>query len=181
MAVSDANVLIIVNNWGIEESELMRPLRELAAAGARVMLAATTLDPCETVSHDRYPGETITPDTLLSDMRAEDYDLLVVPGGTCNVDRLRVNPDALRLAREFAQAGKPVAAVCHGPWLLVNAGLLGGKTLTSCRYIKADIENAGGTQVDTPLHVCEANGWTLITSRKPDDLNDFIAGIERAL
>ena len=120
MAVNETNVLIIVNNWGIEETELTRPLRDLRKAGARVTVAATTLDPCETVRHDRYEGETITPDALLSDVQAADYDLLVVPGGTCNVDRLRVNPDAIALAQEFAHEGKPIAAICHGPWLLVN-------------------------------------------------------------
>ncbi len=79
MAVENAKVLIIVNNWGIEETELTRPLRDLKAAGAAVTLAAATLDPCETVSHDRYEGETLTPDALLSDVNAGDYDLLVVP------------------------------------------------------------------------------------------------------
>lgn len=128
MAVENSRVLIIVNNWGIEETELTRPLRDLKAAGAKVTLAATTLDPCETVQHDRYEGETLTPDARLSDVQAADYDLLVVPGGTCNVDRIRVNEDAITLAQEFAHEGKPIAAICHGAWLLVNAGLVAGKT-----------------------------------------------------
>ena len=128
MAVENSRVLIIVNNWGIEETELTRPLRDLKAAGAKVTLAATTLDPCETVQHDRYEGETLTPDALLSDVQTADYDLLVVPGGTCNVDRIRVNEDAIALAQEFAHEGKPIAAICHGAWLLVNAGLVAGKT-----------------------------------------------------
>ncbi len=117
MAVENSTVLIIVNNWGIEETELTRPLRDLKAAGAKVTLAATTLDPCETVQHDRYEGETLTPDARLSDVQAADYDLLVVPGGTCNVDRIRVNEDAITLAQEFAHEGKPIAAICHGAWL----------------------------------------------------------------
>ena len=139
MAVENSRVLIIVNNWGIEETELTRPLRDLKAAGAKVTLAATTLDPCETVQHDRYEGETLTPDARLSDVQAADYDLLVVPGGTCNVDRIRVNEDAITLAQEFAHEGKPIAAICHGAWLLVNAGLVAGKTAAPCRYIAADI------------------------------------------
>lgn len=114
MAVENSTVLIIVNNWGIEETELTRPLRDLKAAGAKVTLAATTLDPCETVQHDRHEGETLTPDARLSDVQAADYDLLVVPGGTCNVDRIRVNEDAITLAQEFAHEGKPIAAICHG-------------------------------------------------------------------
>lgn len=161
MAVENSTVLIIVNNWGIEETELTRPLRDLKAAGAKVTLAATTLDPCETVQHDRYEGETLTPDARLSDVQAADYDLLVVPGGTCNVDRIRVNEDAITLAQEFAHEGKPIAA--------------------PCRYIAADIENAGGHYVDEQLHVDDANGFKLITSRKPDDLDYFVDAIKDAL
>ena len=181
MAVENSTVLIIVNNWGIEETELTRPLRDLKAAGAKVTLAATTLDPCETVQHDRYEGETLTPDARLSDVQAADYDLLVVPGGTCNVDRIRVNEDAITLAQEFAHEGKPIAAICHGAWLLVNAGLVAGKTAAPCRYIAADIENAGGHYVDEQLHVDDANGFKLITSRKPDDLDYFVGAIKDAL
>lgn len=169
------------HNWGIEETELTRPLRDLKAAGAKVTLAATTLDPCETVQHDRYEGETLTPDARLSDVQAADYDLLVVPGGTCNVDRIRVNEDAITLAQEFAHEGKPIAAICHGAWLLVNAGLVAGKTAAPCRYIAADIENAGGHYVDEQLHVDDANGFKLITSRKPDDLDYFVDAIKDAL
>ena len=150
-------------------------------AGAKVTLAATTLDPCETVQHDRYEGETLTPDARLSDVQAADYDLLVVPGGTCNVDRIRVNEDAITLAQEFAHEGKPIAAICHGAWLLVNAGLVAGKTAAPCRYIAADIENAGGHYVDEQLHVDDANGFKLITSRKPADLDYFVDAIKDAL
>ena len=181
MAVENAKVLIIVNNWGIEETELTRPLRDLKAARAAVTLAAATLDPCETVSHDRYEGETLTPDALLSDVNAGDYDLLVVPGGTCNVDRIRVNEDAIAIAQEFAHEGKPIAAICHGAWLLVNAGLIAGKTAAPCRYIRADIENAGGHYVDEQLHIDDANGWRLITSRKPADLDYFVDAIKKTL
>ena len=168
-------------NWGIEETELTRPLRDLKAAGAQVTLAAITLDPCETVQHDRYEGETLTPDALLSDVQASDYDLLVVPGGTCNVDHIRVNEDAITLAQEFAHEGKPIAAICHGAWLLVNAGLVAGKTASPCRYTAADIKNAGGHYVDEQLHVDDANGFKLITSRKPADLDYFVDAIKDAL
>lgn len=144
-------------------------------------LAAITLDPCETVQHDRYEGETLTPDALLSDVQASDYDLLVVPGGTCNVDRIRVNEDAITLAQEFAHEGKPIAAICHGAWLLVNAGLVAGKTASPCRYTAADIKNAGGHYVDEQLHVDDVNGFKLITSRKPADLDYFVDAIKDAL
>lgn len=181
MAVDNAKVLIIVTNWGIEETELTRPLRDLKAAGAQVTLAATSPETCETVQHDRYEGEKLTPDALLSDVQAADYDVLVVPGGTCNVDRLRVNNDAITLAQEFAHEGKTIAAICHGPWLLVNAGLIEGKTASPCRYIAADIENAGGHYIDRELTVDDENGWKLITSRKPDDLDAFVGAIKDAL
>lgn len=180
-AIEEAKVLIIVQNWGIEETEMTRPLRDLKAAGAQVTLAAASMDPVETVQHDRYEGETVQPDETYDSVNAADYDLLVVPGGTCNVDRLRVAPAAIKLTQDFAHAGKPIAAICHGPWLLVNAGLLPGKTSSSCRYIKADIENAGGTQVDEVLHICNSNGWRLISSRKPDDLDAFVGAIKDTL
>jgi protease I len=179
--ISSRKVLIVVHDWGIEETELTRPLEDLREAGAQVTLAAPTLENVETLQHDRYPGATLAPDALLSDVQASDYDLLVVPGGTCNVDHLRINSDAIKLAKDFAAEGKPIAAICHGPWLLVNAEVLGGKTLTSCRYIKADVENAGGVHEDRQVVVDDASGWKLITSRKPDDLDAFVAAIKQAL
>lgn len=181
MSIADSKVLIIVQNWGIEETEMTRPLRDLRAAGAQVTLAAAEAGAVETVKHDRYPGETLEPDTTYDQVRAEDYDLLVVPGGTCNVDRLRVNTDAIALAQAFAAAGKPIAAICHGAWLLVNADLLKGKTLSSTRYIRADVENAGAVYHDEEVWVDDANGWRLITSRKPDDLDAFVAAIKNTL
>ncbi|WEV59195.1 type 1 glutamine amidotransferase [Bifidobacterium sp. ESL0728] len=180
-SVKDAKVLIIVRNWGIEETEMTRPLHDLRAAGASVTLAAAELAPIETVRHDRYVGEVVEPDAVYSEVSASDFDMLVVPGGTCNVDRLRVDPAAQKLARDFAAAGKPVASICHGAWLLVNSDLLKGKTLTACRYIAADIKNAGGKYVDEEVHVDNANGWKLITSRKPADLDAFVGAIKEVL
>ncbi|MCI1901994.1 MAG: type 1 glutamine amidotransferase [Bifidobacteriaceae bacterium] len=181
MTLDNSKVLIITQNWGIEETELTRPLRDLRAAGANVTLAAAEKAPVETVQHDRYAGETLDADAAYADVSAQDYDMLIVPGGTTNVDRLRVSEVAQRLAKEFSAAGKPIAAICHGAWLLVNAGVLPGKTLTSTRYIKADVENAGGTFVDQEVKVCNANGWRLITSRKPADLDAFVGAIEDTL
>ena len=180
-SITDAKVLIITQNWGIEETELTRPLRDLRSAGAQVTFAAAELAPVETLQHDRYAGETVQPETTYDQVKAADYDMLVIPGGTTNVDRLRVASKPIALAKDFVAEGKPVAAICHGAWLLVNAGVLPGKTLTSTRYIKRDVENAGGVQVDEPVYVDDANGWRLISSRKPDDLDDFVGAIKATL
>lgn len=180
-AIADAKVLIITQNWGIEETELTRPLRDLRDAGASVTLASAQPGPVETLEHDRFEGERVTSDTTYDRVREEDYDMLVVPGGTTNVDRLRVAPEPIALAQGFVRAHKPIAAICHGAWLLVNAGVLPGKTLTSTRYIKRDVENAGGVQVDEPVHIDDAGGWRLITSRKPDDLDAFVGAITDTL
>ena len=147
---------------------------------ARVLKVPFAIADATTLTEAGYVGDDVE-NILLRLVQAADYDLLVVPGGTCNVDRIRVNEDAITLAQEFAHEGKPIAAICHGAWLLVNAGLVAGKTAAPCRYIAADIENAGGHYVDEQLHVDDANGFKLITSRKPDDLDYFVGAIKDAL
>ena len=147
---------------------------------ARILKVPFAIADATTLTEAGYVGDDVE-NILLRLVQAADYDLLVVPGGTCNVDRIRVNEDAITLAQEFAHEGKPIAAICHGAWLLVNAGLVAGKTAAPCRYIAADIENAGGHYVDEQLHVDDANGFKLITSRKPDDLDYFVDAIKDAL
>ncbi|MFT8592600.1 MAG: type 1 glutamine amidotransferase domain-containing protein [Bifidobacterium sp.] len=180
-SLQHAKALIIVNNWGIEETEMTRPLDDLRKAGATVTLAAPNADEIATVEHDRHESASYAPDAILDDVDSADYDMLIVPGGTCNVDRLRINPKAISLAQEFAKAKKPIAAICHGPWLLVNAGLTSGKTLTSCRYIAADVENSGGVYRDQELLIDDSQDWRLITSRNPGDLDAFVDAIESTL
>ncbi|MFO6198818.1 DJ-1/PfpI/YhbO family deglycase/protease, partial [Pseudomonas aeruginosa] len=107
--------------------------------------------------------------------------VLLVPGGTVNADTLRQDSEARRLVREFSDAGKTVAAICHGPWLLIDAGVARGKTLTSYSSVRIDLTNAGANWVDTRVKVCPANGWTLITSRNPGDLQAFNEAIGEAL
>lgn len=174
-------VLIICQNWGVEQVELLQPLEALREAGAEVTLGAGEAKPIECFTEDRYPGKVVEPDLAYAGARVEDYDLLIVPGGTCNVDRLRIDDDAVALARGFAEAGKTIAAICHGPWLLVNAGLVEGRTLTSCPFIVQDLVNAGGTYLDQELVVEEKDGWRLVTSRLPCDLDAFVSGIREAL
>ena len=106
----------------------------------------------------------------------DHFDLLI-PGGTVNADKLRLEERAVALAKDFAAAGKPIAAICHGPWLLVEAGLVAGKTLTSYRSVRTDISTAGGTWVDEAAVRSAEDGWTLITSRNPGDLGDFLEAI----
>ncbi len=131
--------------------------------------------------HDSEKDLIVNSDARLQGLRAEDYDLLLVPGGTVNADTLRQDSEARRLVREFSDAGKTVAAICHGPWLLIDAGVARGKTLTSYSSVRIDLTNAGANWVDTRVKVCPANGWTLITSRNPGDLQAFNEAIGEAL
>lgn len=156
------------------------PSRFLRERGAEVDIAAAR-NPIDCVTGDRYDSQQIVPDKMLAETGAEDYDVLIVPGGTVNMDRLRINPEAHRIMREFMEAKKVVACICHGPWLLVNAGVAEGKTVTSCEFNRIDMENGGFVWVDEEAHVDDSDGQTLITSRCPDDLPAFCAAIEAAL
>ena len=175
--LSDARVLIVATD-GFEESELFGPLEILRGRGADVKLASPSLEPIQATVHDD-PGKTIRPDLAIADARAEDFDALILPGGVRNPDALRMDEAAIALIRAFAGAGKPVAAICHGPWLLVEADLLRGRTATSWPSIRTDLTNAGARVVDQPA-VTDGN---IVTSRNPDDVPAFtqalIALIER--
>ena len=109
----------------------------------------------------------------MGEASAGDYDALVLPGGVANPDKLRMVPEAVEFVRSFAQAGKPIASICHGPWTLVEADLVRGKTLTSWPSLQTDIRNAGGQWQDVEVFTCPEQGFTLVTSRKPDDLEAF--------
>ena len=176
--LSQAKVLIIATD-GFEESELFGPLQILRDRGAEVKLASPDLKPIQATVHDD-PGKTIRPDMTIGDAHAEDFDALVLPGGVRNPDQLRTSKAAIDLIRAFDNAGKPVAAICHGPWLLVEADLLRGRTATSWPSIRTDLRNAGANVVDEPA-VTDGN---IVTSRNPDDVPAFteavIALIERS-
>lgn len=173
MPNNDKRVAILLANSGVEQAELEQPRDALIAAGAEVQLVTPEQGEIKAFNNDVEPGDTFTADKAVADVSADDYDLLVLPGGTTNPDALRLDQDAVALVKAFVDAGKPVAAICHGPWTLVEAGVLGGKTLTSWPSLKTDIRNAGGNWVDEQVKLCPANGWTLITSRNPDDLDAF--------
>lgn len=158
---------------GVEQVELTGPRESLEAAGARTVLVSPDGGTLQAFNGDVEPGDTFAADQDLADAEAADYDALVLPGGTTNPDKLRLLDDTTAFVRGFIDAGKPVASICHGPWSLVEADVLGGKTLTSWPSLQTDIRNAGGTWQDVEVFVCTANDWTLVTSRKPDDLPAF--------
>lgn len=155
---------------GVEQSELEQPWHELEKAGAKVELLSVHKGAIQAVRH-MDKGDTFEVDGLVSDADASDYDGLVLPGGVANPDTLRANDKAVQFVRQFFEQSKPVAAICHGPWTLVEADVVRGRTLTSWPSLKTDIENAGGQWVDEEVYVDQG----LVTSRKPDDLPAFSA------
>jgi protease I len=174
-------VLVIVTNYGVEQDELLVPVRHLREHGAHVDVAARSTDDIRTLVGDKDPGETVRPDLALADVQPAAYDLLVVPGGTLNADTLRLQDAASDIVRAFTSSGRPVAAICHGLWALVEAGVVEGKSLTSYASLQTDIRNAGGNWMDKSVVRDNTAGWTLISSRKPDDLADFLREIDREL
>ena len=166
-------VAILLAPAGSEQVEFTEPKKAVKDAGADVDVIGAEPGEARAYNHDLEPGETFTVDKTFGQVSADDYDALIVPGGTVGADKLRGNADAVRLIRGFFQAGKPAAVICHGPWLLVEADLVRGRTLTSWPSLQTDIRNAGGTWVDTEVQVCPAGQNTLVTSRKPDDLPAF--------
>jgi len=175
-------VLIITANTGIERDELLKPLEALKGMGAKVTHATIKGGEAQTFVGDTEKDTSVNSDQRLAGLSAADFDALVIPGGTVNADTLRQDADAQRLVKEFASAGKVVAAICHGPWLLIDAKVIEGKTLTSYPSVRIDLVNAGAAEwVDAEVKQCGANGWTLITSRTPKDLPAFNEAIGKAL
>ena len=171
------SIAFLMANSGVEEAELTGPRDALRDAGADVALLAPEQDTIAAMNHDVEPGAEFTASLSVSEAEVGDYDALVIPGGTTNADSLRLDQAAVQFVKDFVAARKTIAAICHGPWMLVEAGVVEGKTLTSYPSLRTDIENAGGTWVDESVHRCPSNGWTLITSRNPDDIPDFNAAI----
>ncbi|WP_280267806.1 type 1 glutamine amidotransferase domain-containing protein [Nocardia wallacei] len=171
------HVLIVTSGAGVEHDELVQPRDRLRERGARVTHAAPKGEAVHTYRHDLEPAETVRPDAALDAVHPDDVDVLVVPGGTVNADNLRTDDRARELVRALSAAGKPIAAICHGPWLLVDAEVVRGMTLTSYPSLRTDIVNAGGTWVDEPVVRSVRDGFALITSRNPGDLPDFIDAI----
>lgn len=166
-------IAFLVANSGVEQVELTSPWQAVKDAGGQPLLLAPNKDEVQAVHDDIGLGDTFRPDLAVADASVDDYAGLVLPGGVANPDKLRLDSDAIGFVKEFAIAGKPIAAICHGPWTLVQAGLVEGKTLTSWPSLEMDIRNAGGEWRDEEVFVCPARGFTLVTSRKPGDLGAF--------
>lgn len=166
--LAETRVLFIATD-GFEESELFDPRQALIDAGAKVTLASLKTDPIQGVKNDDEKTRTITPDLTVAEVDADDYDALVLPGGVGNPDKLRMDDDAVGLVQDFMDDGKPVAAICHGPWLLAEADVIDGRRMTSWPSIRTDLSNAGAEVVDEEVVVDD----NLITSRKPDDIPAF--------
>jgi protease I len=165
-------IAFLVANEGIEQVELERPWEAVTEAGAEAELIAPEAGEAQAFNHLDW-GDTFPVDRTVADAEPSDYDGLVLPGGVANPDALRTHEDAVAFARAFFEQGKPVGVICHGPWTLVEAGVLEGRTITSWPSIQTDIRNAGGNWVDEEVHVDSG----LVSSRKPDDLDAFNAKI----
>ena len=166
-SIPNARVLIVATD-GFEEWELFGPRQILQQRGAEVLLASLKTDPIQATVHDD-PGKTIRPDLTVDQANADDFDALILPGGVRNPDHLRLHGNVIALIRWFAEQGKPIGAICHGPWLLVEADLVRGRTVTSWPSIRTDLRNAGGNVVDQAA-VTDGN---IVTSRNPDDVEAF--------
>ncbi|MDX6744479.1 type 1 glutamine amidotransferase domain-containing protein [Actinocorallia sp. A-T 12471] len=173
-------VLAIVTNYGVEQDELTVPVERLRDDGADVEIAAPSREPIRTLVGDEKPGDVVEPTETLGEVDPAGYDLLLIPGGALNADNLRMDDDALEIIRSFASSGRPVAAICHAPWALVEADVVKGKNVTSYMSLKTDLGNAGASWQDSP-EVTDKTGYTLITSRTPKDLEPFLDAIEREL
>lgn len=158
---------------GVEKVELEQPRAALQDAGAKVQLLSLKDGEIQARNHDLEPAGTFAVDRKVSEASVDDYDGLVLPGGTVNPDKLRMDSSAVSFVRDFVGSGKPVAAICHGPWTLVEAGVAVGRTLTSYPSIRTDLRNAGARVVDEEVAV----DGNLISSRSPSDLPAFCATI----
>ncbi len=175
-------IAFLVASEGIEQVELTQPWQAVIDAGGTPKLLSP-VPAGETVQafHHLTAADTFTVDTTVAEANVADYDGLVLPGGVANPDALRLDGAAVELVKEFTEAGKPIAAVCHASWTLIEAGVVGGKTLTSWPSLATDLRNAGvAGWVDQEVFVCPANGWTLVSSRNPDDLPAFSAALVEA-
>jgi protease I len=166
--LKDKRIAFLMANEGVEQVELTEPLEAVHAAGGEADLLAPEAGEIQAFNHlDK--GEKFDVDRVVGDVDVDEYDGLMLPGGVANPDQLRMRPEAVEFVRAFFEAGKPVAAICHAPWTLIEADVVRGRTVTSFPSLQADLRNAGAEWVDEEVHVDQG----LVTSRKPDDLDAF--------
>jgi protease I len=166
--LSGKRIAFLVANEGVEQVELVEPAKAVREAGAEVDLIAPAEEAVQAFDHlDK--ADTFEPDKTVAEADPADYDGLVLPGGVANPDQLRTKPEAVEFVRSFFEDRRPVGVICHGPWTLVEADVVGDRTLTSWPSLKTDIRNAGGHWVDEEVHVDD----NLVSSRRPDDLPAF--------
>ena len=178
-ALAGRRIAFLVANEGVEQVELTESLAG-RRAGRRPPRAAGPGTREGAGLHRPGPGRPFPVHQTVDEASVDDYAGLVLPGGVVNADQLRVKSGAVALVREFVDAGKPVAAICHAAWTLIEAGAVQGKTMTSWPSLRTDLENAGATWVDEAVHVDNSAGWTLVSSRDPDDLPEFCREANRA-
>jgi protease I len=172
-------VAFLVANEGVEQIELTAPWKAVEQAGGEPVLVSPESGKVQAFNH-LAQGDTFAVDATVDDALVQTFDALVLPGGVANPDHLRTVPKAVRFARSFFDAGKPVAAICHGPWTLIEAAAVRDRTLTSWPSLKTDLTNAGAEWIDAPVHVDSSGPNVLVTSRKPDDLPAFNAALIEA-
>jgi protease I len=178
--LSGKRIAFLVANSGAERVELVTPWQAIEDAGGTPVLLALEASKVQAFDRDVEPAGMFDVDDAVADLSVDDFDALVLPGGTTSPDKLRQDVHAVGFVAGFAAAGKPIAAISHGPWTLVAANLVRGKTLTSWPSLKAYIQNAGGEWRDVESFTCHVGGWPLVTSRNPGDLEAFSAAVINA-
>lgn len=180
MTLQGRRIAALMANEGVEQVELTGPMDAIREAGGTVAVIAPEAGEVQAFHHlDK--ADTFRVDEVVTEASIDDFDALLLPGGVANPDQLRTEPKAVRFVRQFVESGKPVAVICHGPWPLVDAGVLEGRRITSWPSLKIDLTNAGADWVDEEVVVDTSGPGPLISSRKPDDLPAFCKELVQAI